>query len=150
MSQKTKFSQEIDIYGYDKRLERTHKLLKRDLSTKNYNFIKKYDQYLTREARAKAYRLKSINTLLTISRILKKDWDQAKKADIENLVTEVMNLYSNQKGQETNTTADCWNEHANSDSGVQIGIHKMPGSTKEERESLESKIIKEKNPPCND
>ena len=107
MSQKTKFSQEIDIYGYDKRLERTHKLLKRDLSTKNYDFIKKYDQYLTREARAKAYRLKSINTLLTISRILKKDWDQANKEDIENLVTEVMNLYSNQKGQETNTTADC-------------------------------------------
>jgi len=29
------------------------------------------------------------------------------KEDIENLVTEVMNLYSNQKGQETNTTADC-------------------------------------------
>jgi len=50
LSQKTKFSQEIDIYGYDKRLERTHKLLKRDLSTKNYDFIKKYDQYLTREA----------------------------------------------------------------------------------------------------
>ena len=107
MSQKTKFSKEIDIYDYDKRLERTHKLLKRDLSTKNYNFIKKYDQYLTREARAKAYRLKSINTLLTITRILKKDWDQANKEDIENLVTEVMNLYSNQKGQETNTTADC-------------------------------------------
>jgi len=107
LSQKTKFSQEIDIYNYDKRLERTHKLLKRDLSTKNYNFIKKYDQYLTREARAKAYRLKSINTLLTLSRILKKDWDQANKEDIENLVTEVMNLYSNQKGQETNTTADC-------------------------------------------
>jgi len=92
LSQKTKFSNEIDIYGYDKRLERTHKLLKRDLSTKNYNFIKKYDQYLTREARAKAYRLKSINTLLTISRILKKDWDQANKEDIENLVTEVMIL----------------------------------------------------------
>jgi len=107
LAQQTKFSQEIDIYGYDKRLERTHKLLKRDLSAKNYDFIKKYDQYLTREARAKAYRLKSINTLLTLSRILKKDWDKANKEDIENIVTEVMNLYSNQQGQETNTTADC-------------------------------------------
>ncbi len=45
---------------------------------------------------------------------------------------------------------DCWKEHANSDSGIHIGIHKMPGSTNEERESLESKIIKERNPPCND
>jgi len=42
---------------------------------------------------------------------------------------------------------DCWKEHANSDSGIHIGIHKMPGSTNEERESLESKIIKERNPP---
>ena len=45
---------------------------------------------------------------------------------------------------------DCWKEHTNSKSGLHIGIYSMPNSTEDEREKVETGIIKQKNPPCND
>lgn len=45
---------------------------------------------------------------------------------------------------------DCWLEEAGSDSNLYIGIHLMPNSTKEERTAVESALIDEYQPTCND
>jgi len=45
---------------------------------------------------------------------------------------------------------DCWLQHAGSESNLYIGIHRMPDSTVEERRKVESKLIEQYHPACND
>ena len=45
---------------------------------------------------------------------------------------------------------DCWLQHAGSESNLYIGIHRMPNSTVEERRKVESKLIEQYHPACND
>src|SRR5437667_5390757 len=107
LSQKPKLSGEIDIYGLDTRIKNTLNLIKSELGPMNVELIEKYDKLLVMEARSKSYRHKSMATLLTLSRILQKNWSDATKQDIDDLVFKIMELYSSQKGKETYTTADC-------------------------------------------
>ena len=55
---------------------------------------------------AKATRLKQLNMILSLSRILRKNWVDVTKEDIDDLVFKVMERYSDQNGKETNTTWD--------------------------------------------
>ena len=45
--------------------------------------------------------------------------------------------------------ASCWIGHAGSKSNVYIAVHYMPGSTDQQRASIEGQLIKQFNPPCN-
>lgn len=45
---------------------------------------------------------------------------------------------------------DCWQEQTGSDNEIFYGLNVMPNSTDEEREELESQLIKKYNPICND
>jgi hypothetical protein len=44
----------------------------------------------------------------------------------------------------------CWSREAGSESNLYIGIYRMPGSTPEQRRELESKLVEQYRPVCND
>ena len=55
---------------------------------------------------AKATRHKHLQTILNLTRYLKKDWDAATANDIGSLVVEIVRRYANDNGQETYTSYD--------------------------------------------
>jgi integrase len=105
-SQKLESSQKQGIYDYDIRIQRTYKLIRSELSESNQQLIEKYDKVMITESLAKATRHKNLQIVLNLSRYLNKDWTLATKEDIGNLVVRIMQEYSGDSGQETNTTYD--------------------------------------------
>ena len=97
---------ENDIHGYEKRLLQVYKLLEKDLSSEDFQLIKKYDQMFVQHSLSKAYRSRNLNAMLTLTRVLNKNWIDVTKEDIDNLVYDVVQTYSDHKGKETNSTAD--------------------------------------------
>lgn len=55
---------------------------------------------------AKATRLLHLRTLLSLSRMLGKNWQDVTRSDVDELVYKIMKKYSNGDGQETNTSSD--------------------------------------------
>ena len=96
---------EIKLYDYDKIIFRTFALMQKDLSENNFQIMKKFDRVLVNESLSDARRSKILGTLLSLSRMLKKNWDEANKEDIEELVYNFNKKFS-KDGQETNTTSD--------------------------------------------
>lgn len=94
------------IYDYDNRIERTFRLIDRNLSRENAALIKKYDRSMVAESLAKATRHKHLQVLLNLSRFLGKDWKDATKSDIDNLAVRIVEEYSDDSGQETHTSYD--------------------------------------------
>lgn len=76
----------IKLYDYDKIISRTFVLMEKDLSENNLKVIKKFDRVLVNESLSDARRSKILSTLLSLSRMLKKDWSETNKDDIEELV----------------------------------------------------------------
>ena len=97
---------EIKIHDYDLRIYQTLELIKRDCSRKNFQLIKKYDNFMISQALATGTRFKHVTALRNLTRLIKKDWSQVTKDDIDNLVTKIMQLYGSSKGQETNYSYD--------------------------------------------
>ena len=94
------------IYDYDDRLRRTYALIQRDLSKSNQELVSKYDKTMISQGLAKPTRLKNLQIVLNLTRFLKKEWGDATKEDIENIVIKIMELYSDSSGQETYTSYD--------------------------------------------
>ena len=61
---------------------------------------------MVRESLAKATRRKHLEIILSLSRMLKKDWENVAREDIDDLVYTIMQKYSPETGQETNSTWD--------------------------------------------
>jgi len=95
----------IKLYNYDRIIFRTFSLMQKDLSENNYSLMKKFDRVLVNESLSDARRSKILGTLLSLSRMLKKNWDEVNKEDIEELVYNFNKKFS-KDGQETNTTSD--------------------------------------------
>lgn len=66
----------IKIYDYDKIISRNFALMEKDLSENNVKLIKKFDMILVNESLSEARRSKILNTLLSLSRLLNKDWSE--------------------------------------------------------------------------
>jgi integrase/recombinase XerD len=98
-------SNDIIVHDFDRRIENEFMTIQSELSPKNVEIIKKYDMEMVRGSLSKATRLKHIATLLSLTRILKKDWDTVTKQDIDQIIYEVITKYS-PNGQETHTTWD--------------------------------------------
>lgn len=81
------------------------KLLEKNLSEYNFDAIKKYDRELVNNSLARATRLKHLQIILNLSRMIKKDWSQVTKQDISDLVYHIMQKYS-ESGQENHVTWD--------------------------------------------
>jgi len=105
MSTKQVQKKEITIHDFDKGLDHTLKTIERELSPKNSELIKKYDKEMVRRSLSRATRLKHLSTILSLSRILKKDWEDVTKSDIEELVYQFMQMFSS-TGKETHHTWD--------------------------------------------
>ena len=106
MSQKLDSRQGIGIYDYDYQLKNVFALLKKDLSKNNFKLVTKYDVAMINSSLSKATRHKNLKMVLSLSRLLQKDWVDVTISDIDNLVWKIMTQYGNNNGQETNTTWD--------------------------------------------
>lgn len=95
----------IRLYNYDRIITRTFALMEKDLSQNNVKIIKKFNRVLVNESLSDARRSKILGTLLSLSRMLEKDWEDIDKEDIEELVYKFNKKFS-KDGQETNTTSD--------------------------------------------
>lgn len=77
-----------------------------ELSENNSELIEKYDMEMVRQSIAIATRQKHMRTLLSLSRMLQKDWKDVTKSDMDNLVYQVMQRHSDESGKETNYSYD--------------------------------------------
>ena len=66
--------QDFEIHPYDMKIGSVYRLIEKDLSQENIALIKKYDRQMARQSLAKATRLKHLQIILNLSRIVKKDW----------------------------------------------------------------------------
>jgi len=82
------------------------KMIQPELSENNVELISQYDMEMVRQSIAIATRQKHLRTLLGLSRILQKDWKSVTKNDIEKLVYEIMQRYSDESGKESNYSYD--------------------------------------------
>ena len=95
----------IRLYDYDRIIFRTFALMQKNLSENNVKLIKKFDRVLVNESLSNARRSKILGTLLSLSRMLKKNWSDTNKEDIEELMYNFNKKFS-REGRETNTTSD--------------------------------------------
>ena len=110
--QSTKQSQGDSIYDYDKRRERTWKLIRKEISETNVEYIEDYELAMGTNNLAKAGKQKHLETILSLSRIVKNskeikndDWKQLKQRDIDRIVQVINDTYKNGRGKET------WSSH---------------------------------------
>ncbi len=107
MSQKqvTISKKEFVIHPYDRKIASTLMRIEKEFSKYNVKVIKSYDMVLVNDSLAKATRLKHLEIILNLSRMVKKDWNAVSKKDIDEMAYHIMQTYSD-SGQETNTTWD--------------------------------------------
>ena len=98
-------NKEIVIHDFDKGLDHTLNTIEKELSEKNAELIKKYDKEMVRNSLSKGTRLKHLLIILNLSRMLKKDWENVTRVDIEELVYQFIQRYS-PNGKETHHTWD--------------------------------------------
>ncbi len=96
----------IQIYDHDNLLKNVYNLIKKELSQQNVELIQKYDRAMVNASLSKATRHKHLKMILSLSRLLNKNWIDFTKDDIDELVFRIMGQYGNSSGQETNTTWD--------------------------------------------
>lgn len=96
----------FEIHPYDQGIASLHRLIQTNLSKKNIELILKYDKEMVKNSLAKATRRKHLEVILLQSRMLNKDWDYVTKEDIDDLVYQIIQKYSPDSGQETNSTWD--------------------------------------------
>lgn len=106
MSQKTSNVKRSSVYDYDVLTDGIFRLIRKDTSIENSTLIEKYDRMMVSLSMAKATRLLHLRTLLSLSRMLGKNWHDITRPDIDELVYKIMKKYSNGDGQETNTSSD--------------------------------------------
>lgn len=76
----------IRLYNYKRIIFRTFALIEKDLSHNNVQIIKKFNRILVNESLSDARRSKILGTLLSLSRMLGKDWEDIDKEDVEEWV----------------------------------------------------------------
>ncbi len=94
------------IYEFDKSLQRSFNVIKKELPKGTQELITEYDKVMARQSISKAARRIHVQALLNLSRLLQKDWREVTKKDIDDLVFRIMETYSDQRGQETWSSFD--------------------------------------------
>lgn len=95
-----------EIYEFDRALERTINAIKKELSQNNQKVILEYDKSMARQSISKAARRIHAQNLLSLTRLLQKDWKDVTKSDIDELVYKIMDTYADVRGQETWSSYD--------------------------------------------
>ena len=94
------------IHDYESIMKGINRQLQIELSPANVELISQYDMEMVRQSIAIATRQKHLRTLLGLSRLYKKDWKEISKNDIDKLVYEIMQRYSDKSGKESNYSYD--------------------------------------------
>ena len=95
----------IDIHDWQHKIDLLYKQLQAELSEYNFELIQKYDKEMVVQGIKNPTRHLHLNRLLSLSRRLKKDWKDATKDDIKNVIFVIMKTYSDD-GEETEYTYD--------------------------------------------
>ena len=98
--------EEFQVHNYDKKIIGVHRLIEKDLMPENVSLIKIYDNEMVGLSLAKATRLKNLQIILNLSRLVGKDWKSVTREDIEVLVRKIVEIYASDSGQETNSSWD--------------------------------------------
>ncbi|MCA2004007.1 MAG: site-specific integrase [Candidatus Nitrosotenuis sp.] len=96
---------EIQVHDYDRRIQNTLRMIDEELSERNAKLIRQYQKEIVRNSLSKATELKHLSVCLNLSRMLKKDWHDVTKQDIDELIYNIMIRYS-KNGQETHSSWD--------------------------------------------
>lgn len=94
MTQRLASSENTDLYDFDRQIISLHQTMKSKFSKENYEIINRYDEVMINEALAKATRLKHLQTITNLTRMLKKEWSGVIKSDIDTLTTNIMKRYA--------------------------------------------------------
>jgi len=97
---------EWDIHNYNHSIDLILKSAKRDLPKRNYELLCDYDKSMVRTALSKATRTKHLQTILTESKMINKEWKDVLRADVDELVFKIMETYADSKGQESYSSYD--------------------------------------------
>ncbi|MDE1818657.1 MAG: hypothetical protein KGI19_08650 [Thaumarchaeota archaeon] len=95
MSTKTSNVKKSSVYDYDGLTDGIFRLIRKDTSIENSTLIEKYDRMMVSLSMAKATRLLHLRTLLSLSRMIGKNWKDVTKSDVDELVYKIMKKYSN-------------------------------------------------------
>lgn len=79
--------------------------MRTEFSKENCEIIEKYDVAMVNASIQKPTRYLHMNRLLSLTRRLNKDWDKITKEDIDRVIFEIMETYSN-SGKDTEYTYD--------------------------------------------
>lgn len=147
MAQRISFPKKdsLDIYDYDLRIRQTKKLIYDDerISKQDRELIEDYDKSMIRESLAKATRLKHLQVLLNLSRLLPVSWEKTTKRDIENIVTKIVETYSD-NGQESHSSRDHKKILRIFFRWYKLGTRDHNAGDPEETKSIHLKFVKEK------
>ncbi len=95
-----------DTYNMDRRIKLTFSLIQNELSKANQNLIVQYDKEMKIQALGKTTRHKHLQIILSLSRMLNKDWKKANRSDIRRLILMIWEKYTDDLGRETYSSYD--------------------------------------------
>ena len=99
--QKYEFSQDQILHHYNLKIKQVLQKIKNEVSSTNYRLISKYHKEMIILSLAKSTQTKHLQTILTLTRILKKDWKEATKADIKKIGLQISKKFCDELGKET-------------------------------------------------
>jgi FKBP-type peptidyl-prolyl cis-trans isomerase (trigger factor) len=95
-----------DIHDFDRRITSVLKRLNNELSPENMLLVNRYHNTMIIDTAGKAVQEKHLQTILSLSRMLNKNWQNVTRQDVDDLIVEISKKYSDQKGQEKHTSYD--------------------------------------------
>lgn len=93
------------LHKWDHKIKLIKEAMRKEFSAKNIEIIEKYDRVMVNSTIQKATRYLHLNRLLSLTRRLEKNWDEVTKDDIEKVIYNIMETYSD-NGKDTEYTYD--------------------------------------------
>lgn len=103
--QQARSEKRIEVYKWEHNIELLYKKIETEFSQSNFELIKKYDREMVSQGIKKSTRFLHLCRLLSLTRKLNKDWKNATKDDVKNVIFDVMDRYSDD-GEDTEYTYD--------------------------------------------
>jgi len=103
--QKTHSEKNFDIHNWQHRIDLLNKQIDSEFSEFNIGIIKKYYREMVIQGIKKPTRFVHLSRLKNLTRLLEKDWKDATKEDMKNIIFQIMDRYSDD-GQDTEYTYD--------------------------------------------
>lgn len=100
-----KVSQKIEVHPFEKKIQQSYDLAKKEMSTKNYELFERYDMAMIGDTIATSTRYHQLAIIVKLTRQINRDWDLVTREEINKLVYDIMKNHSSD-GKENWTTWD--------------------------------------------